>query len=58
MMDTDLADSRGQHVDDLLVRHGHHALTFDLDDAVTDAHAAALRDATPQQTADLQHQRS
>ena len=57
MMDTDLADSRGQHVNDLLVRHGHHALALDLDDAVTDAHAAALRDAAPQQTADLQHKR-
>ena len=57
MMDTDLADSRGQHVNDLLVRHGHHALALDLDDAVTDAHAAALRDAAPQQTADLQQKR-
>ena len=58
MMDTDLADSRGQHVDDLLVRHGHHTLALDLDDAVTDAHAAALRDAAPQQAADLKHQRT
>ena len=49
---TDLPDGGGQQVDDALVRHGHHALRVDLDDAVADAHAAALRDAAAQQAAD------
>ena len=57
-MVTDLADGGGEEVDDPLVRHRHHALPVDLDDPVTHAHPAPLRDTAPQQTADLQHNTS
>ena len=49
---THLSDGGGEHADDAFVRDCHHTLRVDLDDAVAHAHAAALRDATAQQTAD------
>lgn len=44
----------GEQLDDAGVRRGHHAVPVDLDDAVPHAHAPALCDAAPEQTADLQ----
>lgn len=43
----------GQNLNDLLVRRRHHTLAVDLDDAVTDADASSLGDASSHQTADL-----
>ena len=48
-----LSDRHRQGVDDLLVGHGHHTLSIDLDDAVPDANPPTLRDAPPHQAADL-----
>lgn len=42
-----------QNLNDLLVRRRHDALAVDLDDAVTDADASSLGDASPHQAADL-----
>lgn len=42
-----------QRLDDLLVRHGDHALAVYLDDSVADADAAALGYAASHQAADL-----
>lgn len=42
-----------QNLNDLLVRRRHDALAVDLDDAVTDADASSLSDASPHQAADL-----
>ena len=42
-----------QNLDDLLVRRRHHTLAIYLDDAVADADASSLSDASPHQAADL-----
>lgn len=42
-----------QNLNDLLVRRRHDALAVDLDDAVTDADASSLSDASSHQAADL-----
>ena len=47
----------GEQLDDAGVRCGHHALPVDLDDAVPHAHAPTLRDAAPEETADLRGRR-
>jgi hypothetical protein len=40
------------------VWHGHHALPVNLDDAMTDAHAAPLSYTTTQQAADLNREKT
>lgn len=44
----------GEQLDDAGVRRGHHAVPVDLDDAVPHTHAPALRDAAPEEAADLE----
>ena len=51
---TNLSHRRSQEVDYPVVGDGDDALTVDLDDAVADAHPAALGDAAAEQTADLE----
>lgn len=48
-----LSDRVGQGLDNLLVRRGHHALSVNLNDPVTHTDAAALRDASSHQAANL-----
>jgi len=48
-----LSNSRRQHADDLLMRYGNDTLSIDVDDAVSDPHAATLCYASSQKTADL-----
>ena len=52
----DLPDRGGQQVHDPLVRHGHHTLTVDLDDAVADSNSAPLGNTAAQQAADLKQE--
>ena len=47
---TDLADGGCKQVYNALVRHRDHAVSVDLNDTMTDAHAATLTDTTTQQT--------
>lgn len=48
----------GQNLNDLLVRRRHDALAIDFDDAVADADASPLCDASSHQAADLHTQKS
>ncbi len=50
---THLSDGSSEQVDDSLVRNGDHALPVDLDDAVSDAHAASLGDPASKKAAYL-----
>lgn len=53
-----LSDRVGQSLHNLLVGCGHHALPVDLDDAVADADAPSLGNASPHEAADLSKTRA